>query len=364
MAADLSAPPFVLDVRVATSPMVGLRYAVDGRATDIEDLIGRIEATVAETTAERDEIRDRLRPYDTNQRAMVERVTKQGHPAYLQRLEEGLALRVELTRLDERIQCMRERISALRDQRAALRRLKKTLVGIDNLDHASIDAPGAAANQAVRQLFHLIDIDHAVTAQHIFEGPMQLLADAALQTELVGRAVSADREAAVAGVTRCRRSTDAALRELERVVFAIHPAELHTEGLVACLRRLVDGVRDRTGVRLRVLGTQRPLEHSVEVALFRIVEEALSNAVLHGHAAHIDVTLLYQRTRVRLVVRDDGEGFDVAATEARLGRSSGLGMISMRERAELEEGRLEVRSLVGAGTEVRASFERGVAAGA
>ena len=357
MTADLSAPPFVLDVRVATSPMVGLRYGVDGRATDIEDLISRIEAAVAETSAERDDVRERLRPYDGNHRAMVERVTGKGHPAYLQRLEEGLALRVELTRLDERIQCMRERISALRDQRAALRRLKKTLVGIDNLDHASIDSPGAAANQAVRQLFHLIDVDHDVTAQHIFEGPMQLLADAALQTELVGRAVGDDREAAVAGVSRARHSTDAALQALEHVVFAIHPAELRTEGLVACLRRLVDGVGDRAAVRLRVLGSPRQLSHGVEVALFRIVQEAVANAAGHGHATRVDVTLLFQRTRVRLVVRDDGEGFDVAATEARLGRSTGLGMISMRERAELEGGRLEVRSLVGEGTEVRASFE-------
>ena len=56
------------------------------------------------------------------------------------------------------------------------------------------------------------------------------------------------------------------------------------------------------------------------------------------------------------MVLDDGEGFDVAATEARLGRSSGLGLVTMRQRAEIEDGQLEVRSVVGEGTEVRATF--------
>ena len=61
----------------------------------------------------------------------------------------------------------------------------------------------------------------------------------------------------------------------------------------------------------------------------------------------------FQPSRVAVVVLDDGEGFDVAATEARLGRSSGLGLLTMRQRAAMEGGQLEVRSLVGAGTEVR-----------
>ncbi len=68
------------------------------------------------------------------------------------------------------------------------------------------------------------------------------------------------------------------------------------------------------------------------------------------------MVLLFQPQRVALVVRDDGEGFDVAATEARLGRGTGLGLITMRQRAEIENGHLEVRSVVGEGTEVQGNF--------
>jgi two-component system sensor histidine kinase DegS len=336
--------------------MVGLRYAVDGRATDIDDLVERLQAAHAQAEVQRDELRARIKPYDANHRAIVERLTRGSRGQYRQRLEEGMEMRTELARLDERLACLRERMSTLSDQRAALRELKTNLLRVGSLDSATIDGPGAAANQAVRQLFHLIDLDHESTAQHLFEGPMQLLADAALQTELIGRAVPDDPAAAVAGAASCRRSTDGALRELQRFVFALHPDQLREAGLVPSLRRLVADLSARANVRIVVLGSPRRLPSRVEVAVFRIVQEALSNALAHGHAGRIELTLLFQPTRISVVLLDDGEGFDVAATEARLGRSGGLGLITMRQRAEIENGHLEVRSLVGEGTEVRAAF--------
>ncbi|MGH7721472.1 MAG: sensor histidine kinase [Candidatus Dormibacteria bacterium] len=354
---DISAPPFTLDVRVARSPLVGLRYSIDGRATDIDDLVERLVAAHAAAEVERDGIRRQLKPYDANHRAILQRMTRGSARQYREHLDEDMALRAELARLDEQMACLGGRIDELRDQRATLRKISTSLAGIDSLGGASIDGPGAADNQAVRQLFHLINVDHDTTARHIFEGPMQLLADAALHTELIGRAVAEDLPAASAGAASCRRSTDAALRELEEVVFRLHPDQLRDLGLVPSLRRLVaDLAGSGAGAHVVVLGTARRLRPGVEITLFRIVQEAVANAVAHGRARTIEVTLLFQPERVALVVLDDGEGFDVAATEARLGRSTGLGIITMRQRAEIEEGHLEIRSIVGEGTEVRAGF--------
>jgi two-component system sensor histidine kinase DegS len=355
MSIDISAPPFTLDVRVARSPLTGLRYGVDGRTTDIDDVIDRLEAAHTEAAAAREDVRTRLRPYESSRRAILERLTKGVGGELQQRLEEGLDLRTELARLDERTSCLRQRIDSLREQRAALREVSTMLGGIDHLHGASIDAAGAAENQAVRQIFHLIDVDHDATAQHILEGPMQMLADAALHTELLGRVVSTDPRGAVEGAASCRRSADAALRELNRVVSGLHPDELHEAGLVAAVRHLLSDLGDLKHEVL-VLGGPRRLRSGVEVAVFRIIQDAVANAVVHGRANTIEVILLFQPHRVALVVRDDGEGFDVAATEARLGRSTGLGLITMRQRAQVEGGHLEVRSVVGEGTEVRASF--------
>jgi two-component system sensor histidine kinase DegS len=353
---ELSAPPFTLDVRVARSPLVGLRYGVDGRATDIDDLIDGLESAHAATATERDEVRTRLKPYDANHQAIIQRLARGSGGQYRQRLEESLELRTELARIDERLVCLRGRIDTLREQRGTLGQLRKSLPLVVNLEGASIDGPGAAANQAVRQLFHLIDLDHDSTAQDIFEGPMQLLADAALHTELIGHAVGHDPAAAVAGATSCRRSTDAALRELQRVVYRLHPDQLSEIGLVPALRRVVTDLEGTAKAQVVVLGAIRRLRPGVELALFRIVQEAVANAVAHGHAGNVEVALLFQPQRVAAVILDDGEGFDVSATEARLGRSTGLGLLTMRQRAEIEDGHLEVRSVVGEGTEVRAGF--------
>ncbi|HWF57710.1 MAG TPA: ATP-binding protein [Candidatus Dormibacteraeota bacterium] len=355
MATDISAPPFTLDVRVARSPLVGLRYSVDGRATDIDDLIERLEAAHSAAEAERKAIKTQQKPYAANHKAMVQRLTR-GSAGYRQHLEEDLELRAALARIDEQMACLRGRIEALREQRATLREVSSSLAGIDTLGEASIDGPGAAANQAVRQLFHLIDIDHDSTARRIFEGPMQLLADAALHTELIGRVVTDDGPGASDGAAKCRRSTDAALRELQSMVFRLHPEELHEDGLVPSVRRLVSDLASGARAQVMVLGNARRLRPGVEMAIFRIVQEAMANAVAQGHARSVEVSLLFQSERVAAVVLDDGEGFDVAATEARLGRSTGLGLLTMRQRAEIEGGLIDIRSLVGEGTEVRVTF--------
>jgi two-component system sensor histidine kinase DegS len=352
---DIAAPPFSLDVRVARSPLTGLRYGIDGRATDIDDVIERLEAAHTAALVSRDELRTRLRPYESSRQAILERLSRGRGGELTQRLDEALELRTELARLDERTGCLRQRIDSLREQRVILHDISSSLANVDGLHAASIDGVGASQNQAVRQLYHLIDIDHETTAQHILEGPMQMLADAALHTELLGRVVTTDPAGAAAGAASCRTSTDAALRELHRVVFGLHPDELREHGLVTTVRRLLTGI---PGVehQVLVLGKARRLRSSVEVAAFRIIQEAVGNSVTHGRAAALELVLLYQPQRLVLVVRDDGEGFDVPATEARLGRSSGLGLITMRQRAEIENGHLEVRSVVGDGTEVRASF--------
>ena len=90
--------------------------------------------------------------------------------------------------------------------------------------------------------------------------------------------------------------------------------------------------------------------------VFRIVQEALTNVRKHARARTVEVTLTLQPRRVVAIVKDDGEGFDVAATEARLGRTRNLGLISMRERADLEKGHMEIRSQLGRGTEAKVTF--------
>jgi signal transduction histidine kinase len=110
-------------------------------------------------------------------------------------------------------------------------------------------------------------------------------------------------------------------------------------------------------VRVQVVGEERRLPAPVGLAAFRVVAEAIDNAYRHGRAEDAEVVLAFLPGKLQIVVADHGEGFDVEATEARLGRSQALGLISMRARAENVGGSFEIRSSLGAGTEVRAAFD-------
>ncbi|HXF72207.1 MAG TPA: ATP-binding protein [Actinomycetota bacterium] len=124
-----------------------------------------------------------------------------------------------------------------------------------------------------------------------------------------------------------------------------------TEGLAAALRGELEGLRAGAGLACRLedeLGGEPPGE--VARAAFRIALEALRNVRAHARARSVTLRLRRERGGLSLEVRDDGRGFDPAAPAARGHR----GLASMRERAELVGGRLEVESAPGAGTTVRA----------
>jgi len=126
-------------------------------------------------------------------------------------------------------------------------------------------------------------------------------------------------------------------------------------GLIPTLRKFIKEYGDRYGLatRFNVVGQERRLPGNTEGVLFRIIQEALTNVHKHARAKMAEVTMNMQPTRVVIVIKDDGQGFDVARTEANLHKNKNLGLISMRERAELEKGVLEIRSQPGRGTEVK-----------
>ena len=142
-----------------------------------------------------------------------------------------------------------------------------------------------------------------------------------------------------------------AIEGLDRLVLDLRPAQLDHLGLVATLRWYVARVRSQSGVtvRLAVEGQAKRLEPEVETALFRIAQEALTNVVRHAGASLVEVVLSFESDSLSLEVTDNGVGFDAEAT----GRApSSVGLIGMRERADLVGGVLVVRSWPGKGTKI------------
>jgi signal transduction histidine kinase len=142
------------------------------------------------------------------------------------------------------------------------------------------------------------------------------------------------------------------IEQVRTLAFELRPSILDEFGLVEALRNLVTRHGERAGVRARFIATpvdaRAPVE--IETACFRIVQEAMSNVARHARARRVEVTLTAQDVALEVTVRDDGVGFNLERLR------TGLGLVGMGERAELVGGSLDIESVPGAGTTVRARF--------
>jgi signal transduction histidine kinase len=147
-----------------------------------------------------------------------------------------------------------------------------------------------------------------------------------------------------------------AMSELHDVIFALRPPDLDDLGVVAAIDRYVQQI-NRTGLpcHLEVIGPPERLSPEARLGVYRIVQEALHNALRHAHADEAYVRMEWLDDRLRVTIRDNGSGFD----PEQAAKPTSLGLLSMRERATAIGGTLEIASRPGTGTAV--VFERPLA---
>ena len=144
--------------------------------------------------------------------------------------------------------------------------------------------------------------------------------------------------------------------EVARISHNLGPSLLDHVGLVAVLRDARTEFADRTGVsvKLTCMHFAARLPEDAELAIYRILQEALRNVEKHANARRVTVSLRQRGAFVQLVINDDGIGFDQDDAPARRIDKGGLGLLSMRERANFVGGTLKIKSVRRAGTEIEA----------
>jgi signal transduction histidine kinase len=148
-------------------------------------------------------------------------------------------------------------------------------------------------------------------------------------------------------VSRLRELVVTTLQDVRRLAVELRPKALDDFGLVPALERLVETFREQTGMEVDLeprLGDER-LPSDVETTLYRITQEALTNVVKHAHANRVSIVLTRRDGAISTVIEDDGRGFSPEH-----GSGNRLGLLGMRERVALVDGRLTVESSPGSGT--------------
>jgi signal transduction histidine kinase len=149
-----------------------------------------------------------------------------------------------------------------------------------------------------------------------------------------------------------RHITDGALHQVRDLSYLLHPAALDEFGLVSAVDEHIKTFRRRHGINVELSHSSMDgrLAPETEAAAYRIIQEALNNVAKHANATEVKVYLARQPGVLRVVIEDDGVGFD--ATAGRSPDRRGLGLIGMRERASYLKGTVVVESVRGRGTRI------------
>lgn len=194
----------------------------------------------------------------------------------------------------------------------------------------------------------LQELERRRVAAEIHDGISQRLVSLWYHLSAADEAVASSPEIVASELAAAKELATAAMEEARRAIVGLRPAVLDDLGLGPGLESLAGTV---PGVHVTVDVAAPKLPPHVETALFRIAQEALQNVAKHAGATNVDVRLGATANGSRLVVADDGRGFDVDKTTAHP-RSDSYGLVSMHERAALVGARMSVVSRLGEGTTV------------
>jgi two-component system, NarL family, sensor histidine kinase DegS len=146
------------------------------------------------------------------------------------------------------------------------------------------------------------------------------------------------------------------LQETRRFIFDLRPMILDDLGLIPTLRRYIKDFKDKNKleVNLDIGGPELRLPNHIEVAAFRIIQEALSNVAKHANATQVNIRLEIAEKRLSMIIEDDGNGFDVSILNDERKMEQALGIASMGQRMEMLSGTLDLASTPGRGTRIAA----------
>jgi signal transduction histidine kinase len=211
----------------------------------------------------------------------------------------------------------------------------------------AVDLADRVARDALRRVVAGQELERRRLARELHDETGQALTSILLGLKQVEEASSP--ESARAAAAELREQIVDTLQNVRRLAVELRPSALDDFGLAPALERLAEAFGEQSGIAVDIqtnLDSQR-LAPEVETALYRIVQEALTNVAKHAEATRVSIVVTRRENSVTAVIEDDGQGFGAGG-----GTGDGLGLVGMKERVGLLGGRLALESTEGAGTTV------------
>jgi len=194
-------------------------------------------------------------------------------------------------------------------------------------------------------------------ARDLHDGPTQSVAALAMRVNFARRLMERDAKAAAEELYKIEELARRTTKEIRHMLFTLRPLVLESQGLLAALESMAEKMQETYNQYVSIEAEPEVIsrmEIGKQAVVFYIAEEAVNNARKHAQAPHIWVRLKSMDDDMALLeVEDDGIGFDAASVELSYEDRDSLGLINMRERAELLNGVLQIDSAVGRGTRIK-----------
>ncbi|WP_031311706.1 sensor histidine kinase [Alkalihalophilus marmarensis] len=185
-------------------------------------------------------------------------------------------------------------------------------------------------------------------SREIHDGPAQMMANVLLRSELIER-IYHDRgiEEALNEIRDLRKMVKSSLAEVRRIIYDLRPMALDDLGLIPTLKKYLANFEEHNGIAVRFqhLGRDQRIPEEYEVALFRLIQEGVQNAYKHANPTEIQVKIEIKPTKVIMIIKDDGVGFDTSKL-----KEGSFGLMGMRERVNMLKGELQIQSKIDIGT--------------
>jgi signal transduction histidine kinase len=203
----------------------------------------------------------------------------------------------------------------------------------------AVDLSGRVARDSLRRVLAAQEAERRRLARELHDETGQALTSIVLGLKSLEEQV--EGEPAMAAIAQLRQLVVSTLQSVRQLAVELRPKALDDFGLVPALERLTAAFSDQTGipVDLQAPESDERLSEEVETALYRSVQESLTNVAKHARAHHVSVLVTRRDRRVSAVVEDDGQGFDPGSP-----REGGFGLVGMRERLALVGGRVRIES--------------------
>ena len=209
----------------------------------------------------------------------------------------------------------------------------------------------AELSQVLRRTVLDQEVERQRIARELHDSLGQYLTVMKFDLDTIGRHAEASEDIRQR-VERLKALTTDAGHEVNHLAWEIRPTALDDLGLQKAFEQYLEEWSDRSALAfdLHLMLSDRRLPDAIETALYRILQEAIRNVVKHAEATRVGIILEASDKEVRLIVEDDGKGFNWGGTDMQLGPSSRLGLLGIRERLVLVGGALDVESSPGQGT--------------